>query len=436
MNVQKGQALWAKAKGVIPGGVQLLSKNPEQFLPGSWPSYFSRARGIEVVDIDGNRFLDFSIMGIGSCALGYADPDVNRAVKEAVDTGNMCTLNSPEEVELAELLLGMHPWAGKVRYSRTGGEAMAIAVRLARAYSGREKIAFCGYHGWHDWYLSANLSGDSNLDGHLLPGLKPLGVPRVLTGTAFPFRYNRIEELESLVKGNDIGVIVMEPVRNYYSAGGFLERVRDIADGINAVLVFDEITSGFRINAGGAHQVFKIEPDIAVYGKAISNGYPMAAVVGRKEVMDKAQDTFISSTYWTERIGSVAALATIKKYREMDVPARLVETGERITEGWLEAAEKNGLKIQTAGIPPLAKFSFDYDSSDALITLLTQEMLKRGFLARDSVYVSYCHGEKEVKEYLSAVNEVFNMIKGALENNKVSEMLEGPVKHSGFTRLT
>jgi len=436
MRCKKGQRLWKRAKEVIPMGTQLLSKTSEQFLPEQWPSYFKRAKGIEVWDLDGNRFLDFTIMGVGSCILGYADPDVNKAVKKVIDSGNMCTLNSPEEVELAETLLKMENWAGMVRYARTGGEAMAVAVRIARAYTGRDKVAFCGYHGWHDWYISANLSEEKNLDGHLLPGLKPLGVPRALLGTAFPFTYNRPAELEEITEKNEIGVIVMEPLRSYYPADGFLEKVRVIADKHKAVLIFDEITSGFRMRVGGAYQLFNVEPDIVVYGKAISNGYPMAAIIGRSEIMEKAEESFISSTYWTERIGPAAALATMKKMKERDVPSHLIKMGKKIMEGWNEIAEEEGLKIRTSGIPPLPKFSFEYENSRALMTLFTQEMLKNGFLARESVYLSYSHKEKDVDKYLKAVKDVFKIIKKGLDKGKIKEMLKGPIAVAGFKRLT
>jgi len=436
MRCRKGQKLWQKAKKIIPGGTQLLSKTSEQFLPEYWPSYYKKAKGISVWDLDGNKFLDFSIMGVGSCILGYADPDVNKDVKKVINNGNMCTLNSPEEVELAELLLKIHPWAGKVRYARTGGEAMAIAVRIGRAFSGKDKIAFCGYHGWHDWYLSANLAGDKNLDGHLLPGLKPLGVPRGLYGTAFPFTYNHIEELEVIIKNNEIGVIVMEPIRSYYPENGFLEKVRTLANKNKAVLIFDEITSGFRMNIGGVHKTLGVEPDIVVYAKAMSNGYAMAAVVGRENIMDKAEESFISSTYWTERIGPTAALATIKKMKRENVPSHLIKIGEQITNVWKEIANESGLKIKISGIPPLTKFSFCYENSQELITLFTQEMLERGFLARDSVYVSYSHKETDVEIYMSAVKEVFKKIKKGMDTNKISKMLKGPVAHTGFKRLT
>jgi glutamate-1-semialdehyde aminotransferase len=222
---KKGIKLWNKAKKIIPGGTQLLSKRSEQFLPDQWPSYFKKAKGVKVWDLDGNVYLDMSSMGIGACILGYADVDVTKAVKRVITDGSMCTLNSPEEVELAELLIKLHPWAEMVRYTRTGGEATAVAVRIARAYTKKDKIAFCGYHGWHDWYLSANLANEKNLDGQLLPGLKPFGVPRGLTGTAIPFNYNKIDELEKIVDENDIGTIIMEPQREHAPEKGFLKKL-------------------------------------------------------------------------------------------------------------------------------------------------------------------------------------------------------------------
>ena len=225
---QTGQVLYRKAKTRIPGGTQLLSKRPEMFLPENWPAYYSRAKGSQVWDLDGNAYYDMSYNGIAACILGAADPDVEEAVIAAVRAGSMSTLNPPEEVELADLLCELHPWAEMVRYARCGGEAMAVAVRIARAHTGRDRVAFCGYHGWHDWYLAANLAEDHALDGHLIPGLAPAGVPRGLMGTALPFRYNHIEELAAIVAkhGNEIGAVVMEPIRNFEPVPGFLEQVR------------------------------------------------------------------------------------------------------------------------------------------------------------------------------------------------------------------
>ncbi len=436
MNVKRGLELWDKAKKVIPGGTQLLSKRSEMFLPEQWPSYFKKAKGVEIWDLDDNKYVDMSIMGVGACILGYADDDVNEEVRKAIGLGSMSTLNCPEEVELAELLLSLNHWGEMVRYARTGGEAMVIAVRIARAYAEKDKIAFCGYHGWHDWYLSANLADDKNLDGHLLPGLEPKGVPRCLKGTSLPFNYNEIEELEDIVsKNKDVGVITIEPVRHHEPKDNFLEKVRKIADEIDAVLIFDEITSGWRMNVGGIHDLYGVYPDIAVYGKAMSNGFPMAAVVGKREVMDVAQDTFISSTYWTDRIGPVASISTIKKMLKNNVPSHLCKIGNLISKGWRELAASHGLKINVIGIPPLTTLVFDYDESQALHTLFTQEMLNRGFLASKSVYVSYSHAEEHVAKYLENVDEVFGTIRKAIENGKVQSFLKGPIAHTGFRRL-
>lgn len=286
MNCKKGLNLWNKAKKLIPGGTKLLSKCSEMFLLNQWPSYYKKAKGVKIWDLDGNKFIDMYIMGVGACILGYADEDVNNAVKEIINNGSMATLNTPEEVELAELLLKIHPWAEFIRYARTGGEAMVIAVRIARAHTNKEKIAFCGYHGWHDWYLSSNLADNENLDGHLLPGLDPKGVPRCLEKTAIPFDYNNIEKLESIIQENDIGVIIIEPIRHQEPSNNFLERVRKIADDIKAVLIFDEITSGWRLTTGGAHLLYNVNPDIMVSAKAISNGFSICAIIGKRSIMD------------------------------------------------------------------------------------------------------------------------------------------------------
>ena len=437
IKIKKGTQLWNKAKKLIPGGTQLLSKRSEMFLPEQWPSYFKKAKGVEVWDLDGNKFIDMAYMGIGACILGYADEDVNKAVKKVIDDGSMCTLNSPEEVELAELLLKLNPWAKKVRYARTAGEALAIAVRIARAFKGKDKIAFCGYHGLHYWYVAANLAVKMNLDGQLLPGLEPAGVPRCLKGTAIPFNYNKIEELENIIKKNDIGIIVMEPRREHPPEKGFLEKVRKIADRIKAVLIFDEVTSGFRMNVGGIHMLYKIYPDIAVFGKAMSNGYPMAAVIGRDKVMEAAQKSFISSTYWTERVGPTAAIATIKKFKKYNIPSHLVKIGNLIGAGWEKLAKKHNLKVEVFNIPSLISFKFNYGKdSQAIYTLFNQEMLKRGFLTTHSVYVCWSHKKEHVEKYLKNVDEVFGLISKAVKNKNIYKLLKGPVAHSGFKRLT
>jgi len=275
-------------------------------------------------------------MGIGANILGYADDDIDGAVKKCIDNGSMSTLNCAEDVELTKILLKLHPWADMARFARTGGEAMSVAVRIARAHTGKDVILFCGYHGWSDWYLSANISNDKALDGQLLPGLKPNGVPRQLENTSAPFCFNDIEELNDLLDKykNKVAAIVMEPIRNIEPEKGFWDNVQQLAKNYNSVLIIDEITAGWRLNLGGAHLLYNVEPGIAVFAKGMSNGYPMAAIIGKKDIMDAAQDSFISSTYWTERIGPTAAIATINKMRELKVQKRLIKIGKDIQEGW------------------------------------------------------------------------------------------------------
>ena len=434
----KGQRLYKKAKEIIPGGTQLLSKRPEMFLPEFWPAYFKKAKGCIVTDLDGARYVDMSYMGIGANPLGYADPDVNRAVKKVIDDGSQSTLNSPEEVELAELLIKLHPWSSMVRFARCGGEAMAVAVRIARAHTGKDTVLFCGYHGWHDWYLAANLSSDKALDGQLLPGLEPAGVPRGLKGTALPFMYNDTNSFLKLVKENKgkIAAIVMEPVRSVDPTPEFIKTIEDTAKKENIVLIVDEVTAAFRINAGGAHLVYNIHPDIAVFAKAMSNGYPMAAIVGKGEIMSAAQDTFISSTYWTERIGPTAALATIKKFRSKNVASHLIKAGKKVKAGWQKAADKHGLTIHIDGVDPIAHFGIDYKDPLVVKTVYTQLMLKDGFLATNAFYASYAHKTEDINKYLKATDKAFAKISKGIENGTLEKLLKGPVCQSGFTRLT
>lgn len=434
----KSQNLYKKAKNLIPGGTQLLSKRPEMFLPELWPAYYDKAKGCEVWDLDGNKYIDMSYMGIGACILGYADNDVNNAVNEVIYKGNMSTLNAPEEVELAELLCELHPWASMVRYARTGGEAMAIAVRIARAKTGKDKVLFCGYHGWSDWYLAANLADDKALDGHLLPGLEPNGVPRTLKETAYPFVYNDTEGFIELIESHksEIGTVVLETIRNRQPSKEFIESVRSKTFELGIVLIVDEVSSGWRLNIGGAHLVYNFEPDIAVFAKGISNGFPMAAIIGKKEVMDATQTSFISSTYWTERIGPAAAIASIKKMLKEKVPEHLARQGKIVQNAWKNVADKYCLKIHVEGIYPLGHFNFEYEKPLILKTLFTQLMLEKGFLATNAYYASYAHKEHHVKKYINAVDDSFSFIKKAINEGNPGKYLKGPECHAGFKRLT
>ena len=434
----KSQELYEEAKTLIPGGTQLLSKRPEMFAPNLWPAYYSRAKGCRVWDLDDNEYIDMSYMGIGSCIIGYADDRVDDEVKRAIDLGNMSTLNAPEEVELAKKLCSLHPWAKKVRYARSGGESMAVAVRIARSYTQKDIILFCGYHGWHDWYLAANLSDDKALDGHLLPGLSPRGVPRGLSGTAYPFKYNDTESFLELVEryGDRVAAVVMEPIRSEYPQKEFISTIEIKTKEIGAVLIVDEITAGWRLCVGGAHLILGINPDIAVFGKAISNGFPMGAIIGKSEVMEAAQDTFISSTYWTDRLGFAASLKTIKLIEEYNIPKHLEIVGKAIQDGWKQVAKEANIEIEVDGIYPLSHFSFKYENSKVLETIFIKLMLKRGYLSSSGYYASFAHSMEEIEKYLETLKEVFMILSSAIKEDRVEEMLNTPIKHNGFERLT
>ncbi len=430
-----GQKLWKRAKRVIPGGNMLLSKRAELFLPEQWPAYFSRAKDCRLWDLDGRELLDMCIMGIGTNTLGYGHPEVDEAVSRVVAQGNMSSLNCPEEVYLAEKLVEIHPWAGMVRLARSGGEANAIAVRIARAAAGRDDIAFCGYHGWHDWYLAANLASGGNLAGHLLPGLEPRGVPQGLAGSVHPFGYNDLPALEAIIDRHPVGVIVMEVVRNFGPQDGFLEKVRALATRKGIVLMFDECTSAFRQTFGGLHKQFGVEPDIAMFGKALGNGYAITAVVGRREVMEHAQSTFISSTFWTERIGPTAALKTLEVMERIRSWETITAIGQTITRRWLDLAQRHGLTIQISGLSALTTFAFPGANALAYKTLITQEMLKQGILATTAFYACIEHTPAVIDRYFEALSPVFALIKQCEDGRDVATLLEGPVCQSGFRRL-
>lgn len=430
-----GQKLWKLAKQLIPGGNMLLSKRPEMFLPDLWPAYFSKAQGCKVWDLDGKEYIDMSMMGIGTNLLGYGHPEVDEAVRSTISTGNMSTLNCPEEVYLAEKLIELHPWADMVRFARTGGEANAIAIRIARAASGKEKIAFCGYHGWHDWYLAANLGDEKTLAGHLLPGLEPTGIPNSLRNTIYPFNYNRFDQLQDLVSLHDIGVIKMEVSRNQGPESGFLENVRQLATDKGIVLIFDECTSGFRQTNGGLHKLYGVEPDMAVFGKALGNGYAITAMIGRRDVMEAAQTSFISSTFWTERIGPTAALKTLEVMEKVQSWDVVTAIGNEIRKRWSALAEKHRLKLNLWGLPALSGFTFDSQNALAYKTLITQEMLTKGWLAGNSVYSSLAHTPEIIDAYFEALDPVFSLIAECEAGRDVMKLLNGPVCHAGFKRL-
>ena len=404
-----GPELWEEAKTKISCGTGLLSKRAHLFDPQTWPSYFSRAKGASIWDLDGKRYTDFT-GGVGAILLGHADDEVNAAVKRRVNLGSYATLASPDEVKLADVFLDLHPWAGKVRYARGGGEALGLAVRIARAATGKSGVAFCGYHGWSDWYLAANLNDDAALDGHLLPGLQPLGVPRELAGTAVPFRYNDPASFQAAMQklNGKLAAVVMEPMRGEFPREGFLQNVLAACHAAGAVFVLDEVTSGWRFGFPGAAPVLGIEPDIAVYAKAMSNGYPAGAIVGKNAVMDAANHSFISSSYWTDGVGTAAALACIQKMQREDVQNDVWSLGQQLHLGLRELASRYpalGLKI--GGMPCSPALAFGNPSAKPL---MIRHMLQRGFLMSSQLYVTWSHTQANLSSMLSAFDETLAIL--------------------------
>ncbi len=433
--ISSGQKLWREAKKYIAGGNMLFSKRPDVFLPENWPSYFKKTKGCKVTDLDNKTYIDISNMSVGTNSLGYSHREVDNAVKKTVKKGNMSSLNCPEEVFLAKKLIKMHPWSDQVRFARTGGEANSVAVRLARASTKKHNIAFCGYHGWHDWYLAANIKSKKNLSPHLLSNLNVGGVPKILNKTIYPFKYNDFYTLKKIVKKNNIGIIKMEVVRNELPKNNFLKKVRDLADKNKIILIFDECTTGFRQTFGGLHKLYNVNPDLLILGKALGNGYAITAVLGKKDLMSSINKTFISSTFWTERIGPTAALKTLEVMEKEKSWKKITKIGNSVIKGWKRLAKKHGLKIKINGIPALSSFVFISKYDNEYKTFITQEMLKKGFLASNSVYASLAHNEKVLKKYFKELNTIFKKIKKFENGENVYNHLTVRPSTKNFTRL-
>lgn len=438
MKKNKGIALWEEAKKIIPGGNGLLSKRPDRFSPEIWPTYFKNCKGIEVFDLDGKKYIDMAQMGFGTSILGYANQELNDAVFSAASLGVNCTLNCVEEVDLAKKIIELNPNYQSVKFARTGGEAMALAIRIARAFSGKTKIAFSGYHGWHDWYLATNLNNSNGLNEHLLPGLKTVGVPDILNNTIFPFSFNNSDDFLKLVnKEKDIGIICVEGARFNLPTQDFLNTIMHVAQQKNLIIISDEITSGWRLTDGGVYKINNFKPHIVIYGKALGGGYAISAIVGKKEIMNAAQETFMSSTMWTERVGFAAALKTIEIITRDKIWEHLNLIGSSIGEGWLKIKNKFDLKMEINDFKPLISFSLDYgELNNKILTLFTQEMLNKGYLASNSVYVSTAHTKSIVEEYLVHASDTFEFISECIKNNNVDTKLISQPRTDAFKRIT
>jgi glutamate-1-semialdehyde 2,1-aminomutase len=437
--VPRSLALYRRALELIPGGTQLVSRRPTRYANGVSPVYAVRARGARFWDVDGNEYIDW-VSGIGAIILGYCDPVVDEAVREQMACGTMYSINHELEIELAEELARTIPCAEMVRYAKCGGEACAIAVRIARGATGRDLVLFCGYHGWHDWYLAANLAAEANLNAHLFPGIEPIGVPRGLAGTALPFPYGNLAALGQLLDDHrgQVAAVIMEPLRSELPPAGYLEGVQQLCRQHGAVLVFDEVSSGFRIRVGGVQEYLGVTPDLAVFAKAISNGYPMAAVVGRRAVMEAAGRMFISSTYWSDTLGLRAALTTIREVRRRNVPGYLHRLGLELQERLNRAAEESGLRVRCGGLSVHPALQFQTDDAAVkgnLATLFIQEMAKRGCHGYTSFYLNAAQGAAELEQTVAAAREVFALMQDGLTRGALDRLLECDRQQDAFRRL-
>mgnify|MGYP006079147537 CR=1 FL=1 len=421
-------------KSKILFGGMLLSKRVDQFIPGKWPNFFKKAHGSIIKD--GNKnYLDFSLMGVGTNILGYSNKIINSRVKKIIDQGNTTTINSKYHLILSKMLIKMNDWSSKCFFAKTGAEANAIALRISRCYNQKNKVAICGYHGWKDWYLSTNIKKSNNLDHIHLPGLDTLGIPNEYKDMVHPFFYNDIKSLEKIIKEEkDIGTIFMEVQRNIAPKKNFLKKIRKIADEHNIVLIFDECSSGFRENYGGIYKKYEIVPDIVVYGKAIANGYPLTAILGKEKVMLSAKNSFISSTFWTDNLGAVAAIETLKEMKRIKSWLKIKKIGKQIKKFWLKNSIKYNLKIEISGLDAMPSFNFKSIKNEYYRTFITQEMLKKNILATNTVYCCINH-EKYLNIYFIEMGKLFKKIGDFEKNENILDFIDSPIISKGFGRL-
>jgi glutamate-1-semialdehyde 2,1-aminomutase len=411
--------IWVQAQKIIPGGNGLLSKRPERFLMNDWPTYFSKAKGIEVWDLNNIKYIDMSLMGVGTSTLGYTNNYIDKKIFKVIKKGVNTTLNCLEEFQLAKKFLKYDKFADQVKFARGGGEAMSMAIRIARARNQKTKIAFSGYHGWQDWYIAANLENKKNLNNHLLKNLTPLGIPKELKGSTIPFKFNDFDEISKIAKSEKLSAIVIECGRYNYLSKDFVKKINQLCNKKKICLIVDEITTGWRETNGGVYQLLNLKPDIVVYGKSIGNGYAISAVVGKKKYMKFANKTFVSSVAWTERVGFTAGISVIDFFTKKKVAKHLLKMGDMIRNGWIESAKKNKILIEIGEMKAIPTFRFKYGLyNEKLYTIFTYLMMKEKYLATNSIYLSYKHNRKNIKKYLIIIDKIFKKMGNIIKNKK------------------
>lgn len=421
-DITRSNEWYARAKDIIPAGSQTFSKGVTQFVEGFAPKYLQRGKGSRVWDVDGNQYLDY-IMACHPIILGYADPDVNAAVVEQLELGSTFSLMNPLEVEVTEQLIETIPCAEAARFGKNGADATTVAVRVARAVTGRDHVAYCGYHGWHDWYI-ANTDLNS-------------GIPEFNQQLAHSFTYNDLDSLERVFKAHpgQVAGVIMEPLTILEPKDGFLHEVKKMAHHYGALLIFDEIITGFRFHIGGAQALTGVTPDLATFAKAISNGIPLSAIVGKKDYMFALEQTFFSFTYGGDCIGLAAAKACIPKLKRERVPDHLWAVGAKLKDGYNTLAADHGLSDFTSciGYPCRTIISFDGQGRfDALEmkSYFQQELLRRGILWTAYHALCYSHKESDIDETLNAYDDVLRLFKKVVDlNQPLRGLIEGePVK--------
>ncbi len=408
-NIYNSSQMWKYAKKLIPDGNMLLSKRPNPMVENIWPNYFKKTKDCFLWGIDNKKYLDAYLMGVGTNTLGYSRKEIDDAVKKTINMGNLSSLNCYEEVLLAEKLIGIHNWADMVKFTRSGGEANSVAIRIARSSTDKKKVAVCGYHGWHDWYLATNIANNGSLNNHLRDHLNPVGVPKELKNTSFSFEYNNFDDFKNTIEKNNIGIVKMEVTRFSEPKNDFLKKVRNYTSNKGIILIFDECTTGFRNNYGGLHLKYGINPDIAIFGKALGNGYAINAIIGKKEIMENTSKTFISSTFWTERIGPTAAIKTLEIMKKIKSWEIIKSNGLLIKKQWLALSKLNNLKLDIYGLESILEFNIINYNSD-LKNFLIKHFLKSKILGANRIYTSVVHNKNNLENYFNELNQAFKII--------------------------
>lgn len=418
---ERSKQLLDDALKVIPVGSQTFSKSHYCFPVGGTPLFIEHAKGPLVWDYDGNEYIDF-ISALLAINMGYADEEINNAVINQIHSGSIFSLPNKIETEVAELIIDAIPCAEKVRFGKNGSDATSAAIRLARAYTGKEEIAVCGYHGWHDWYIGSTT--------------RSLGVPKSVQALTHKFEYNDISTLEKIFDNTEsIAAVILEPMNVFYPKNGFLEGVRDLCDRHGAVLIFDETITGFRFDPGSAQALFGVTPDLTALGKGLANGFPLSAICGKHEIMDLMDSIFFSGTYAGDATALAAAKASLTKANRVNATAHIKHTGEYLISGLRAIIKNHNLEeiFTVNGHPSWSFLLISHEktpySEELITTYLMQEMAQNGILFFGSHNLNYAHTEKEVDKLLASYNSILPSLKSAIDNANLEQLITcEPVK--------